>query len=195
MIALLRGTLIERSPSRIVVEVRGVGYELHVPVSTFSRLPEIGAETALHVHTHVREDALQLYGFATTGEKRLFEKLIAISGIGPRVALSILSGIPAEDLTTAILSGNLSRLTAIPGIGKKTAERVLMELRDKLGGEPGAAAVAAGSGSISEDLMSALLNLGYPRPLAENTVAQVLKNHPDRPFEELFKLTMQRLNR
>src|SRR5690242_2175631 len=132
MIASLRGTLIEKHPNQAVVDVAGVGYDVTIPISTFSALPGAGTEVRLRVHTHVREDALALYGFLTHDEKALFEKLISVSGIGPKLGITVLSGLPAADLITAIRAGNVDRLVRIPGVGKKTAERMVLELRDKL---------------------------------------------------------------
>jgi holliday junction DNA helicase RuvA len=173
MIALLRGVLIEKHPNQAIVEAGGVGYDVTIPVSTFTHLPEPGAEVKLRIHTHVREDALALYGFLTQDEKALFEKLIGVSGIGPTLAVKILSGLAAPDLIHSIRRGELDRLVRIPGIGKKTAERMVLELRDKLpavvGDEPETPAAAALS-AIDQDVLSALLNLGCARPQAEAAV-------------------------
>src|SRR5262245_22121847 len=132
MIASLRGALLEKHPNQVIVDVHGVGYDVAIPVSTYSALPESGKEVTLRVHTHVREDAIALFGFVSSEEKVLFEKLIGVSGIGPKLAITVLSGLAAADLTTAIRSGDVQRLTRIPGIGKKTAERMVLELRDKV---------------------------------------------------------------
>ncbi len=179
MIAHLRGRILEKQPTRVVVDVAGVGYDVAVPLSTFYGLGEPGAEVALRVHTHVREDALALYGFATALELDLFNRLISISGIGPKLALAVLSGIEPLDLLAAIERGDVARLTAIPGVGKKTSERIVLELRDRLPrAHPSAAASAGGSpdGLIArDDLLSALMNLGYHRPLAEKAVDAALK--------------------
>src|ERR1700739_2490808 len=160
MIALLRVTLIEKHPNQAILDVGGVGYDVTVPISTFSRLPETGAETILRIHTHVREDTLALYGFLSQDEKNLFEKLIGVSGIGPSLAIKILSGLAAVDLITAIRKGELERLVRIPGVGKKTAERMVLELRDKLpvpaGEDQGA--VEPSLSRLDEDVFSALLN-------------------------------------
>src|SRR5947208_7919633 len=172
MIALLRGVLLEKHPNQAIVEAGGVGYDVTIPVSTFTRLPEPGAEVRLRIHTHVREDALALYGFLTQDEKALFEKLISVSGIGPTLAVKVLSGLAAADLTLAIRRGEVEKLVKVPGVGKKTAERMVLELRDKLpapAGEPGAAAAEALS-PIDQDVLSALLNLGCLRPQAEAAV-------------------------
>src|SRR5215510_8181394 len=161
MIAYIRGRLLEKHPNRVIVDVQGVGYEAHVPLSTFYELGEPGAEISLRIHTHVREDALALYGFATPLELQLFERLIAISGIGPKLALALLSGIEPNELIVAVKAGNIARLTAIPGVGKKTAERVSLELKDKLAAfvpaEPAAGAGTTGE-SLRADLLSALVN-------------------------------------
>jgi Holliday junction DNA helicase RuvA len=180
VIALLRGRLVEKNPSRVIIDVGGVGYDVHVPVSSFYGMTEPGGEIALRVYTHVREDALALYGFATLTELRIFERLIGVSGIGPKLALAVLSGIESEDLITAIERADIGRLTAIPGVGRKTAERIALELKDRLGAlagdEPASGATApAAAGSMKDDLLSALLNLGYHRPLAERAVASALK--------------------
>jgi Holliday junction DNA helicase RuvA len=173
MIALLRGVLIEKHPNQAIVEAGGVGYDVTIPVSTFTHLPNPGAEVKLRIHTHVREDALALYGFLTQDEKALFEKLIGVSGIGPTLAVKILSGLAAPELIHSIRRGEVDKLVRIPGIGKKTAERMVLELRDKLpavvGDEPDTPAAAALS-AIDQDVLSALLNLGCARPQAEAAV-------------------------
>ena len=192
MIGYLRGIILERTPGRVVIEVNGVGYEVLMPVSSFAQLPNgTAALVSLRIYTHVREDALQLFGFFTTPEKQLFEKLISVNGIGPKLGLAILSGVPAGELAQAIRGGDLGRLTAIPGVGKKTAERLVMELRDKLpaGAEP-AAAAAAGPDA---DVISALMNLGYARPAAEKTLTAALAQGVAKEFEPLFKACMRLL--
>ncbi len=192
MIGYLRGIILERTPGRVVIEVNGVGYEVLMPVSSFAQLPNGTAElVSLRIYTHVREDALQLFGFFTAPEKQLFEKLISVNGIGPKLGLAILSGVPAGELAQAICGGDLGRLTAIPGVGKKTAERLVMELRDKLpaGAEP-AAAAAAGPDA---DVISALMNLGYARPAAEKTLTAALAQGVAKEFEPLFKACMRLL--
>lgn len=192
MIAFLSGQLLERAPGRIVVDVHGVGYELFIPVSTFSHLPAPGQAVSLQVHTHVREDAIQLYAFATGLEKSLFEKLLAVSGVGPKLALAVLSGVPASDLAVAIAGSDLTRLTAIPGVGKKTAERICIELRDKLGPLLAAPAPAPGLPRAAEEVLSALVNLGYARGLAEKALAKAAGHQPaGLGFEELFKLCLK----
>jgi Holliday junction DNA helicase RuvA len=174
MIALLRGRLLQKEATRLVVDVQGVGYDVLVPLSTFYQLPDAGAEVTLRIHTHVREDVIALFGFLTALEQQVFERLIAISGIGPRLALAVLSGIEPADLVRAVHSGDMGRLTRIPGIGKKTAERIGLELKDRLPVEL-AAAVAETDGGLRHDLISALLNLGYHRPLAEKAVDAALE--------------------
>ena len=159
MISHLRGRLLEKQPNRVIVDVNGVGYDVHVPLSTFYEMTEPGAEIALRVHTHVREDALVLYGFATVLELRIFERLISVSGIGPKLALAVLSGIEPNELVSAIRTANVARLTGIPGIGKKTAERLLLELKGKLG--PDLAAPSSVSSDAQADIVQALVALGY----------------------------------
>jgi Holliday junction DNA helicase RuvA len=193
MIALLRGVLLEKHPNQAIVETGGVGYDVTIPVSTFTHLPETGAEVRLRIHTHVREDALALYGFLTQDEKALFEKLIGVSGIGPTLAVKILSGLAAPDLIHAIRRGELERLVRIPGIGRKTAERMVLELRDKLpavtGEEPEAAAAALSP--IDQDVLSALLNLGCARPQAESAVRKAKAAGVATEFEPLFRRALE----
>jgi Holliday junction DNA helicase RuvA len=193
MIALLRGVLLEKHPNQAIVETGGVGYDVTIPVSTFTHLPEAGAEVRLRIHTHVREDALALYGFLTQDEKALFEKLIGVSGIGPTLAVKILSGLAAPDLIHAIRRGELERLVRIPGIGRKTAERMVLELRDKLpavtGEEPEAAAAALSA--IDQDVLSALLNLGCARPQAEAAVRKAKAAGVVTEFEPLFRRALE----
>ncbi len=188
MIAHLRGTLIAKTPSHVIVDVGGVGYELAVSVTTYSELPALNQEIALEVYTHVREDALALFGFLQREEKHLFEKLIGVSGIGPKLAVTILSGMSAESAVAAIRGNDVAALTRVPGIGRKTAERMVLELRDKL--EQFAAPPAApASTGIAEDVISALVNLGYQRSLAERTLARVssANNGEKQSFEILFR--------
>src|SRR5690348_17252462 len=191
MIAHLRGKLLSKHPNQAVVEAAGVGYEVNISIPTFSDLPAPGVEVALFVHTHVREDALALFGFLRAEEKQLFEKLISVSGIGPKLAITILSGMAAEAMVAAIKSNNVAALTRIPGIGKKTAERMVLELRDKLEsfGVPEAAPAAS---PVEEDVISALVNLGYQRPLAEKALARV-GNTANESFETIFRKTMAAL--
>ena len=177
MIAHLRGTLLAKHPNQVVVETAGVGYEVNISVPTFSGLPAIGSEVALHIHTHVREDVFALYGFLRPAEKVLFEKLMTVSGIGAKLAITILSGMAADEMTGAIRGNDLARLTKIPGIGKKTAERMVLELRDKLPPVSGIAMPAASTMSpMEEDVLSALVNLGYQRAAAEKALQNVVKN-------------------
>jgi Holliday junction DNA helicase RuvA len=197
MIALLRGVLIEKHPNQAIVEAGGVGYDVTIPVSTFTHLPDPGAEVRLRIHTHVREDALALYGFLTQDERALFEKLIGVSGIGPTLAVKILSGLAAPDLIHSIRRGEVDRLVRIPGIGKKTAERMVLELRDKLpaavGDEPETTAASALS-AIDQDVLSALLNLGCARPQAEAAVRKAKAGAaPDQSsdFEPLFRRALE----
>ena len=190
MIALLRGTLIDKLPSRVVVDVAGVGYDVQVPLSTFYGLGEPGTNVALRIHTHVREDVIALFGFSTRLEQDLFERLISINGIGPKLALAVLSGIEPSDLIRAIRAQDVARLTAIPGIGKKTAERIGLELKDRL---PQAAATSVNVSAsapvdqVRDDLLSALVNLGYQRPAAEKAIDKVLKASPDAAFEHALR--------
>ncbi|HEX6802632.1 MAG TPA: Holliday junction branch migration protein RuvA [Terriglobales bacterium] len=188
MIAHLRGKLLSRRPNQVIVETGGVGYDVTISVPTFSQLPSLGSEVALHVHTHVREDQIALYGFLRPEEKQLFEKLITVSGIGPKLAITILSGMAAEALGDAIRGNDVARLTKIPGIGRKTAERMVLELRDKLPVGIGAEQAAAAAPSLTatqEDVLSALLNLGYQKASAEKAVERFGKD--GRPFDVLFR--------
>ncbi len=189
MIARLKGTLVEKTPNRLVVDVGGVGYDLLVPLSTFYGIGEPGSDVALRVHTHVREDVIALYGFGTAVEQDLFERLIAIGGIGPKLALAVLSGIDPGELVRAIRSQDVARLTKIPGIGKKTAERIGLELKDRLPStlQPSAAAPAGPGDQLRDDLLSALTNLGYQRPIAEKAIDAAIKKTPDTSFENLLR--------
>ncbi|MGH9534639.1 MAG: Holliday junction branch migration protein RuvA [Terriglobales bacterium] len=192
MIAFLRGVLLERTPNRAVVDVHGVGYELLIPLSTFQLLPAAGAEVRLHVHTQLREDALQLFGFATAREKAIFEHLLGVSGVGPKMALAALSGLAVNELAAAIAASDVARLTAVPGIGKKTAERICVELRDKLAEWAAPAVAATALPAAAEEVLSALVNLGYARPLAEKAVRRAAERQPaPAGFEELFKRSLQ----
>lgn len=196
MIGHLRGRLLEKRPNQVILDVQGVGYDVNIPVSTFYRLPDPPAEAQLHIHTHVREDALALYGFLTLGEKKVFEKLMSVSGIGPRLAVTILSGLEVQDLVAAILSGDLVKLTHIPGVGRKTAERIVLELRDKLPeaeARPGVAAVPDGRSPVQEDVLSALLNLGYQPGAAERALRRAGEQDGDAPFDVLLKRALQLL--
>src|SRR6184192_734635 len=179
MIAHLRGKLLTKRPNQAIVETSGVGYDVAISVPTFSDLPNVGSEIALHIHTHVREDLIALYGFLRSAEKQVFEKLITVSGIGPKLAITILSGMPADEMVNAIRGNDLARLTKIPGIGRKTAERMVLELRDKLppAGKDQMQAVPSLS-ATQEDVLSALVNLGYQRPTAEKALGSVEKHAP-----------------
>ncbi|MCU1306962.1 MAG: Holliday junction helicase subunit RuvA [Acidobacteriaceae bacterium] len=191
MIAHLRGRLLSKHPNQAVVEAGGVGYDVTISIPTFSELPKAGAEVALHIHTHVREDALSLFGFMRVEEKKLFEKLIGVSGIGPKLAITILSGMSTEFMVAAIRGNDVATLTKIPGIGKKTAERMILELRDKLdqfGVEPSISKAMP----VEEDVMSALVNLGYQRPAAERAVAAAAGADG---FEALFKEALGQLRK
>ena len=194
MIAHIRGLILSKSPNAVVVECGGVGYELAISVATFTELAAEGKEVKLHVHTHVREDAFLLFGFVEMAEKRLFEKLLTISGIGPKLAITVLSGISAERLVGAIRSGDHATLTKIPGIGKKTAERVVLELKDKLDDMVGFVAEGGATptlGGVAEDVLSALVNLGYARPIALKAVEAVAKDAAVAgDFERLFRAAM-----
>jgi len=194
VIAHLRGLLLSKSPNAVIVDCNGVGYELAISVSTFTELGAEGSAVKLHVHTHVREDALALFGFAELTEKRLFEKLLTISGIGPKLAITVLSGISAERLVGAIRSGDHATLTKIPGIGKKTAERVVLELKDKLDDMVGSVPETGAKpslGAVADDVLSALVNLGYPRPVAQKAVESAAKDTAvASDFEQLFRAAM-----
>jgi Holliday junction DNA helicase RuvA len=196
MIALLKGFLVEKQPNRLIVDVQGVGYEILVPLSTFYQMPDPGGEVLLRIHTHVREDTFALYGFVTTLEQQIFERLIAISGIGPKLALAVLSGIESRDLVRAVQLGDTARLTTIPGIGRKTSERITLELRDRLTKLAVPAPDAGGSeGDLRGDLLSALLNLGYHRPFAERAVDAALKAAGEPSFEGRLKQALRELAR
>jgi Holliday junction DNA helicase RuvA len=185
----------------VIIDVGGVGYDVTIPVSTFYELGEPGSEISLRIHTHVREDAIQLFGFRTSAEKDLFTRLTSVSGVGPKLAITMLSGMPASDLIQAITSGDVVRLTATPGVGRKTAERVVVELRDKLASiaaEAGAVEAAPGEqtadiSSIRDDTISALVALGYPKPLAERAVGVALKEEGDLTIEAVLKRSLKRL--
>ena len=193
MIALLRGTLAEKHPNQVILDVGGVGYDVIVPVSTFSKLPDVGVVTQLRIHTHVREDMLALYGFLSQDEKNLFEKLIGVSNIGPGLAIKVLSGMDAADLLTAIRRGEIERLVRIPGVGKKTAERIVLELRDKMPAPAGAdnAPAPPALSELDDDVLSALLNLGCARPAAEAAVRKARAGGAPDAFEPLFRKALE----
>ena len=197
MIAHINGKLIAKHPNQAIIEAGGVGYDITITVPTFSSLPALGATVALHIHTHVREDALALFGFLQMEEKKLFERLLQVSGIGPKLAITILSGMAVGEMVGAIRSGDLARLTRIPGIGKKTAERMIVELRDKLAafGEPEARPAAS---LVEEDVLSALVNLGYQRPAAERALAAAMRaatGSAPAAFDLLFRETLGALSK
>jgi Holliday junction DNA helicase RuvA len=200
VIAALEGRLTEKHPSRIVVDVQGVGYEVHVPLSTFYELGEPGSDVSLRIHTHVREETLALFGFASTLELQLFERLISVNGIGPRLALTALSGIEPPELVRSVQQGDVARLTGIPGVGKKTAERMVVELRDNLPNIASADTVPASlikgeADDLRGDVLSALLNLGYHRQLAEKAIKTALKGSDDLVFEDVLRQALRELAR
>jgi holliday junction DNA helicase RuvA len=197
MIAHLRGTLLEKKPNLALVDVGGVGYALTIPVSTFSQLGNPGEQIALFTFTYVREDTLALFGFSTRGEKELFERLITVNGIGPKLAVTILSGVPSEELLGAIRSGDSKRLMRIPGVGRKSSERIVLELREKLGPlSPDADAVApSGEDGVEQDVISALQNLGCTRDAAQTAVRKALEAGVGHEFEPLFRRSMELVGR
>ena len=200
MIAFLRGRVHDKQPNRVIVDVGGVGYEVHVPLSTFYNVGDEGAEVSLRVHTHVREDALQLYGFLTELERQLFERLIAISGIGPKLAIVVLSGMEPRDLMASVQRADVARLTTIPGIGKKTAERIVLELKDRLSQitvpvAAGTTAEPSSADQLRSDLLSALLNLGYHRQQAEKAIDATVTSNPNASFEHAVRTALRELSR
>lgn len=191
MIAYLKGNLIHKSPEFVILDVNGVGYKAHVPLSTFGALPGMGETLELHIHTNVREDAIKLFGFFSEMEKILFETLITINKVGPKLALTILSGIPPEDLLNAVAQEDAQRLGAVPGIGPKTAQRLIIEMKDKLKNLPLAlppkSALPHAGGPV-DDALSALVNLGYKKPEAEKALKRVIqRSGPDGSLEDLIK--------
>jgi len=193
VIAHLSGTLLEKHVPRLIVDVGGVGYDVQVPLSTFYAVGEPGTRVALRIHTHVREDAIQLFGFGSALELTLFERLLAVNGIGPRVALSVLSGIEPDALIRAVRQSDLGRLTGIPGIGKKTAERLVIELRDRLPKVDAAGPADTAGGDVRDDVLSALGNLGYQQAAAERAVDKVLRRAETRDFEPLLREVLKEL--
>ena len=202
MIARLTGRLVEKQPHQVVIEAGGVGYRAFIPLSTYYTLPDEGAEVTLRTHTHLREDVIALYGFSSHDEQDLFERLIEISGIGPRLALAMLSGLPAGDLVDAILEGDAGRLRGIPGVGPKTDDRVVLELRDRVGrnrvasaNESTASGGRAGSSAMRRDVVSALVNLGYRESLAESAVRRALdgKQADGAALQEILKRSLRYL--
>ncbi|MBI3894785.1 MAG: Holliday junction branch migration protein RuvA [Acidobacteria bacterium] len=201
MIAHLRGRLIAKNPNRVVIETGGVGYEVFIPVSTFYDLAAPGAEVDLHIYTHVREDSLTLYGFRTEKEKNLFEKLLSVSGVGPKLAVTVLSGLEMEELVPAIRRGDVNKLVHIPGVGRKTAERLIVELReklDKMAIEEAAVETkvpATRPASVEDDVLSALVNLGYTSYVAEMAVREARQEAVNGDFEQLLKASLRLLAR
>ena len=198
MISYLQGTLHEKKPDHVVVLAGGVGYKVAIPVSTYYELPNQGESVALQIHTHVREDTLALYGFFSSKEQVLFDRLIGVAGVGPSLALKVMSGLEPQALIDSIRRGDRRRLNAIPGVGKKTAERLILELRDKMpevasldGGEREEPAPAS---SVTEDLVSALVNLGFPRPQSEKAALEILREEPDLAFEDALKKVLRELS-
>jgi Holliday junction DNA helicase RuvA len=197
VIAQIRGRLLRKETQEAVVDVHGVGYRVVIPLSTFYRIGDPGQEITLLTHTHVREDTLALFGFLTAAEQTLFELLISVSGVGPKVAIAILSGIEAPDLVAALRTSDIVRLTRIPGVGRKTAERLVLELKDKVQGLAAAepeAPPAAGGGTAKDDLVSALVHLGYSRPEAEKGVDRALKDDGEGRFEDLLRRALRILS-
>jgi Holliday junction DNA helicase RuvA len=196
VIAHLRGAILRKSPQEVVIDVGGVGYRVVIPLSTFYRLGEEGNEVRLRVHTHVREDTLSLFGFLSAGEESLFERLIGVAGVGPKLAVNILSGIEAPELVEALRSGDLPRLVRIPGVGRKTAERLVVELKDKMPAQLVSAGAQSASAPTSsrEDLVSALANLGYSRGEAERGVERALREDGTGRFEDLLRRALQHLS-
>jgi Holliday junction DNA helicase RuvA len=199
MIAFLRGRVLDKQPNRIIIDVAGVGYEVHVPLSTFYEIGDEGTEVSLRVHTHVREETLQLYGFLTDLERQVFERLIGISGIGPKLAIAVLSGMDTREVITAIQRADVVRLTGIPGVGKKTAERIVLELKDRLMqlATPAVAGIAPESSSgdrLRSDLLSALQNLGYHRQQVDRAIKTVMTG-TDVTFEQALRSALRELMR
>jgi Holliday junction DNA helicase RuvA len=194
MIAHLKGTILEKHPNQVIVDVGGVGYDVIIPVSAYSSLPDKGAMVQLFIHTHVREDLFALYGFVSSRDKALFEKLITVSGIGPKLAITALSGLSADDLAAAIKSGSLEHLVRIPGVGKKTAERMILELRDKLdviGIAVQAAQPKSSFSATEEDVISALMNFGAARASAEAALVKARSSGDSNAFDDLFRRALK----
>jgi holliday junction DNA helicase RuvA len=193
VIAKISGTLAHKIPGEVIIDVRGVGYQIFIPLSVFYRLPEVGEPVALYIHTHLREDALQLFGFLEAGEKQVFLLLNNVAGIGPKLAINILSGIPAQDLAQALKEGDQPRLLSIPGVGKKLAERMVVELRDKFLTLRTEEAGQSNGSRLMQDAVSALVNLGYRRAEAENHVREITQKG-ERPLPEVLKEALRRLS-
>ena len=202
MIAQLTGKLVDKQPNTVIIDVGGVGYDVTIPLSTFYELGEPGIEVSLRIHTHVREDVLQLFGFWTPREKELFLKLTSVSGVGPKLAITMLSGMPAGELINAITNNDLVRLTSIPGVGRKTAERVVVELRDKLAvislearaEDRAAREAASGDAAVRDDTIAALMALGYPKAIAERAVSFAVREEGERTIEAVLKRALRRLS-
>jgi len=197
MIGYLTGKIISKKPTKILLDVNGVGYTVNISISTFEKLPDLNESASLFIHTSVKEDAIDLYGFFTPSEKEMFELLISVSGIGPKLAQSLLSGIQVDELKYAIDEGNLSRITAVPGIGRKTAERLLVELRDKINKltEKFEPAEAGAPSSIRSDAIAALVNLGYNLKTAEKIVRDVMNSRTSITIEDVIKESLSQLNK
>ena len=196
MIARLQGVLVDKRADRVIVDIQGVGYEVLIPFSTYYDLGEVGGVVSLHIYTHVKEQSFSLYGFLTTREKALFTQLIQVSGIGPKLGITILSGLPIGELIEAVSGGDIIRLNAIPGVGKKTAERLLLEMKDKVTAlfpEAQESAEAKVSGKLQRDVVSALVNLGYAKNTAEKAVTQVLEPGETDRFEDLLRKSLKEL--
>ncbi len=195
MIAQIRGLLIQKDPGSVVVEAGGIGYQLFVSLNTFYDLPEIRESVLLHAHTHVREDLLQLFGFSTALERELFQILIGVSGIGPKLALNILSGISPRDLLHSLDRRDIDRLISVPGIGRKIAERMLLDLQEKARKIEGRLALPPAAevfpGGVADDVISALVNLGYKKNQAEKAAQSVFRQNPDFPLEKALKETLK----
>ena len=196
MIGHLRGTVLEKHPNQVILEAGGVGYDIQIPISTFTALPDQGAQAMLRIHTHVREDALLLFGFATSEEKAVFERLISVSGIGPKLGITVLSGLPTADLISAIRTSDVARLVKIPGVGKKTAERMILELKDKLAAidSPGKTGTMANitpeMSPLENDVLSALQNLGCSRAAAEDAIRKIKDKGAPAEFEPFFRAAL-----
>ena len=199
MIGFLSGKILEKEANTVIVDVGGVGYEVTIPLSTFYELGDVGSDVQLRIFTHVREDALQLFGFKTSRERDIYLKLISVQGIGAKSGIAMLSGMNADEIVAAIRTNNLVRLTSIPGVGKKTAERIVIELRDKIGGLSAAASAASGSASdqgsdtVFDDALSALVNLGYQRNAAEKALQDASKDGAESSVQKLLRAALQKL--
>lgn len=199
MISFLSGKLLEKQANSVIVDVGGVGYEVTIPLSTFYELGEVGSDVELRIYTHVREDALQLFGFRTNRERELYLKLISVQGVGAKSGITMLSGMNADEIVAAIRTENYAKLTAIPGVGRKTAERMVIELRDKVAelaaGLPGevSAAAASGADNVFDDALSALVNLGYKKDSAEKALQQASKDGTEPNVQKLLRAALQRL--